>query len=127
MPFTIVYIYGPRSCEKSKMCREVLLRDDIPDHAVLGVGYGFTFVDHFNAYDVEELQRYINTITSFATVMNYHIVLCSNEPPDDINMHLDKIYFVSDALQLEECRDYLQSIVKSPVENDCNTTSIDIQ
>lgn len=116
MPLIVVYVYGPPGCGKSRMLDKIfaphatceICGTVYPDRFV-SCGRNFMIVDDFCGSEAPKITEYLSKIKG--TAEDYFVILCGNEQPDDINIHMDHIFWCGLEHLMLEAREFLQSIV----------------
>lgn len=112
MPVTVVYIYGPAGCGKTTMLEDVagkIMFDTgiVLDGVCIAGGRNFTIFDSFCSSMTAGVLSYIQSVAK----MDHFVILCSNEQPDNINLHFDHIFDVGTAHNMDEARAFLESVL----------------
>lgn len=118
MPITLVYLYGPTGCGKTRMLQSIFAGHEsydtcgtvFPDKRV-GCGKNFMIVDDFCGSETEHVKRYLKSIEWAIPKGDYFAILCGNEQPDDINIHMDHIFWCGAEHTMKEAREFLESIL----------------
>lgn len=104
----VAYIYGQPGCGKTRMLHDVF---DKVTTCVGTIGFGEDFMVHyaFTSSDVFALETYLSSL-ELSVSENLFVVLCCNEQPDDINIHMDHIFCIKKREDLAKARKFFEYI-----------------
>jgi len=118
MKVTVVYIYGTHGCgllrdvfAQKCDCKLSGAAPNLVSHLHVPRKYGpealMITVDDFGSHNTIWVSEYIEKLDEIPG--EYYIILCGNEEPDYINLHMDHVFKCSEA---KEALDFIKSLFR---------------